>query len=463
MSNTPAPRKSRGRWLFGILVVACAAALFVWPTSAQWLRGMLVRISAAPATGSVHADEHGHEHGHAHEAVESIELSEQARKNIGLELMKVALGPFERTIDVPGIVVERPGRSNIQVTASMNGVVTRVYPIQGQAVLPGEPLFDVRLTHEDLVQSQTELLRTAEQLDVIGREIVRLEKVSADGAIAGKTLLERKYDLQMQQATQRAQRQALLLHGLNDAQVETILKERKLLQMLTISAPLVEGDSQATAPPVLQVEEIKVDPGQSVTAGTPLAILANHAELHLEGSAFEQDVEAIHRAAGKDWSVAALLESQSRQPEVIHGLKILYLSNRVDAATRAYHFYVTFPNELLRESRTPDGRRLVYWRYKPGQRAHILVPVERWTDRIVLPATAIAQEGPESYVFVPNGDHFQRRPVHVEFMDQLSAVIEPDGSLYPGETVAKTGAHQLQLAIKNKSGGAIDPHAGHNH
>jgi cobalt-zinc-cadmium efflux system membrane fusion protein len=267
----------------------------------------------------------------------------------------------------------------------------------------------------------------------------------------------------MQEAAQRAQRQALLLHGLSAEQVETILSERKLLQTLTIKAPSIDEPVMQNQPPALQVEQVKVDPGQNVVTGETLAVLANHAELHLEGSAFEQDVDAIHRAAAKDWSVAALLESQAHEPEVIHGLKILYLSNRVDTDTRAYHFYVTFPNELLRESRTPDDRRLVYWRYKPGQRAHILVPVERWQERIVLPVTAVALEGAEAYVFVPNGERFERRPVHVEHRDQLWAVLAPDGSLYPGETVVKSGAHQLQLAIKNKSGGGIDPHAGHSH
>jgi len=35
--------------------------------------------------------------------------------------------------------------------------------------------------------------------------------------------------------------------------------------------------------------------------------------------------------------------------------------------------------------------------------------------------------------------------------------------LFPGDTIAMTAAQQLQLALKNKSGGAIDPHAGHTH
>ena len=93
----------------------------------------------------------------------------------------------------------------------------------------------------------------------------------------------------------------------------------------------------------------------------------------------------------------------------------------------------------------------------------VQVPVEQWPDRIVLPVDAVAQDGAEFYVFQENGDHFDRRPVHVEFQDQVSAVIANDGSLYPGDTVAYTGAHQLQMALKNKAGGGVDPHAGHNH
>jgi hypothetical protein len=42
-------------------------------------------------------------------------------------------------------------------------------------------------------------------------------------------------------------------------------------------------------------------------------------------------------------------------------------------------------------------------------------------------------------------------------------VIVSDGSLFPGDKVALVGAQQLQIALKNKSGGAPDPHAGHSH
>jgi len=105
----------------------------------------------------------------------------------------------------------------------------------------------------------------------------------------------------------------------------------------------------------------------------------------------------------------------------------------------------------------------VTWRYKPGQRMQLLVPVEEWRDRIVLPPEAVAQDGLEHYVFMTHGDHVHRQPVHVEYRDPTAVVIADDGALSPGDQIAMTAAQQLQLALKNRSGGAIDPHAGHNH
>ena len=93
----------------------------------------------------------------------------------------------------------------------------------------------------------------------------------------------------------------------------------------------------------------------------------------------------------------------------------------------------------------------------------VTVPVEQWEKRIVLPVDAVAQDGVETYVFVPNGKRFDRKPVHVEYRDRFKVVIADDGSVYEGDAVALSGAQQMLLALKNKSGGAVDPHAGHNH
>jgi cobalt-zinc-cadmium efflux system membrane fusion protein len=480
MSTTTGSKSSSGRlvatarWATGLALLAAIAVAGVYhetwlPDVQAWFAAQQQHQAVGDARGeSGHAghDHEGHDHA-GHDEANSLKLSEQARKNIGLKVEKITLAPFERTIGVPGLIVERPGRSAVQITAPLTGVITRIYPILGQSVSPGEKLFEIRLTHEELVQAQSEFLRTAEELDVIQQEIDRLTKVSEGGTIAGKVVLERKYEQQKQLAVQRAQHQALLLHGFSEQQVNDILATRTLLQTLTVYAPedeeQAESETSTVGATIYQVRELDVQKGQHVTAGDRLAQLSNHSELLIEGNAFEQDMAALERAAESGAKVSAIVEAEGKAPRVVRDLAILYLSGEVDQQSRAFHFYIRLPNRLLRQTEPVDGHRFVYWLFKPGQRVQLQVPIETWTDRIVLPVDAVAQDGVETYVFQPNGDHLDRRAVHVEHRDQLWAVIANDGTLFPGEYVAVNAAQQLQQALKNKSGGAIDPHAGHNH
>ena len=484
-----APRDGRKRmlWTFGgvTLIAAAAVAFFFVPGIRPWLAARLAATTWLSGDGHDEAaghasDEHEHdeanepgdggsqaapaEDGHRHDEASALALSQQAKANIGMRLTRVELRSFERTVTIPGMVVERPGWSALEVNAPMTGVVTRIYPIQGAAVTPGEPLFEVRLTHEDLLQKQTDFLQAVEELAVINQEVERLEKVAASGAIPEKTLLERRYDQQRQQAALRVQRQALLLHGLSAAQIDRIEQDRRLQQSLTVTTPAHEGPSAQAPATRYQVEELKVSQGSYVTAGSALCRLVDQAQLYIEGQAFEDDVAAVSQAAAKDWKVTALFGvAGSEGASTVPALRILYLEDRVETVSRTFRFYVVLPNEIEREARSPEGYQFVYWRFKPGQRAQIKVPVETWPERIVLPVDAVAQDGPDFFVFEANAGHFDRRIVHIEYRDQEWMVIANDGALKPGVMVAESAAYQMQLALKNKAGGGVDPHAGHNH
>jgi cobalt-zinc-cadmium efflux system membrane fusion protein len=453
------------RWIFicsGLAIVTAAVMLQSrWvPTTQQWLAAW----RSEPQTNSEQShDEASHA---AHGDPNVIELSPQARKNIGLTddlIQPVKLQPFTRSLSIPGSVTERPGRSVVEVTAPLTGVITRIFPIEGEALEAGAKLFEMRLTHEELVQSQADLLATAAAQDVVAKELARLEKLAEEGVIAGKRLLELKYERDKHAASVAAKRQALLLHGLTNAQVDTIIHKRELLRELTVTVPTVteEGDPTPEGT-VFLVQSVKVAQGQAVEAGTTLAALADHELLYIEGEAFERDVADVSRAANEDLPVTAILETDGAHSEVIKDLRVLYLATKIEPEKRTLHFYVTLPNEPQRDAKQ-DGRRFFAWKYRPGQRVQLEIPLETLPNRIVLPLDAIAQDAAESYVFTPNGKGFERRSVHVEYRDTRQAVIVSDGSLFPGDKVALTGAQQLHIAIKNKSGGAPDPHAGHSH
>ena len=483
------------RQLAAILVAAIVLYLgrgFWLPSVSSWGRSVVASFRPSHAAINSHrhhaaADAHAHA---GHDADASLELSAQALRNIGLtqdKIRPIRLETFRKSLTVPAVIVERPGRTTVQVATPMTGVITHVHALKGEAVEVGSLLFRIRLTHEDLVRAQTEFVKTLGELDVERREIARLSKLNS-GAVAGKVLLERKYSRDKLTALLQAQREALRLHGLSSQQVDQIATNRRLLQELRIVAPSTddhdhdelqlskvavrtvaftslmqdnENANVATNRPMI-LQQLDVHKGQSVMAGETLCVLADYSELFIEGLAFEQDVRRLRRAAQNEWPVQAIFQTGDAETDVLDGMEIAYLASRVDTSSRTLHFYVRLSNELASD-RVANGNRFVGWKYLPGQRLQLRVPVEQWERQIVLPVDAVAREGAEYFVFQQNGDHFDRVSVHVKHKDQISVVIENDGSLFPGDVVAMRGAHQMQMALKNKSGGAVDPHAGHQH
>ncbi len=342
-------------------------------------------------------------------------------------------------------------------------------------------LFTLRLTHEDLVNAQKEFLGTLGQLDVERAELNRLRQIDSS-VMARKTLLEKQYQIETLEASLKAQRNALHLHGLDSDQIARIETERTLIREMKVTVPflhadsslhgheeserhLTDGEPESDHELITQeflVQQLAVNMGQAVETGQTLCRLANLETLYIEGRAFEQDAPEIRAAANNKLGVRAIPEGQNAGASGLDNLRIVRTANEIDLESRALHFYVELPNQIEYESRADQGR-FVTWRYKPGQRMQLRVPVDVWKDVFVLPVDAVAQEGLETYVFVQNGKQLERRAVHVIHRDQINAIIASDGSLYPGEYVAQNGAHQRLMAIKNQSGAAVDPHAGHNH
>jgi len=430
----------------------------------QWVQDVAIALEEPDHGADHHGDDH-HENGHGHEGhveADALRLSKQALKNVGYKSIRIELQPFVRTVTMPAMVVERPGRSQFDVTAPMTGIVKKVYRIEGEAIEPGEPLFDLHLTHKDLVTAQRDFLRLTEELDVVEREVRRLQSVG-DGVIAGKRILERQYEEQKIKAALHAQRQGLLLHGLTKEQLDQIQHKRSLLKTLTIVAPEhFNGEEPHGSPTLFHLQRLHSQSGKQVSAGSRLAVLADHRQLYIEGRAFEEDAERLNLSAKDNWNISAVLMSPGTTRSIAENLQILYLSDQVEPESRALKFYIALPNEVVRDQ-TKDGHRFIGWKYKPGQRMEVRIPVQQLEQRIVLPVDAVVEEGAETFVFQMHGDHFDRVAVHVELRDRDFVVIANDDVLYPGDIVAASGAYLMHLALKNKAGGGVDPHAGHNH
>ena len=398
-------------------------------------------------------------------AVEALELQDVA----------IHLQDVWRSIRIPASVVEKPGQSAHALAAPIHGTVERIYTVPGQAVSPGYALLDLRVTDEALSQAQIDLLQVMTRMDVIDEELKRLEPLIQSGSVSGKRKRDLSYERQQKDTEHQLHIQELLVRGLDSQQVDEIIKNRELMRQYTVrvtghsASGHSETDSEAAdAEPNYSVEALFVLPGATVKRGDDLCRLAYHAELYLVGSAFENELDQVVKATEQQRTVVATFGTHGA--EYRRGnLSIEFIDNHVDGKSQTFSFYLPIQNEVVRDYTNAKGVRFRTWRFKPGQRAHLQLPVEEFADHIRLPLAAVVNDGVTDYVFRkldhhhgPNEVEYQRVAVQVEYQDSASSVLKNSGSLKVGEKVVANRSYELNLELKSVAGEG-GAHHGHSH
>ena len=478
--------------LFALAAIFVCAVVAVGVMNIDRIRQLLPATTNADAPEKESDPHAGHNHG---EGGKHVELTAQARDNLKLETGRVTLSDYYHTLQVPGVVREKPGHSDHAVATTVNGIVKKVHATPGQTVKPGDPLFDLQLTGEALATAQAGLLDLLQQVETLDAELKRITPLAESGGVAAKRKLELEYERKRIVGQRDVRAQELLVRGLHPSQVEQIVTKKQLIREFTVrvpdhfvddektpqsknpdSKPVHESPADELAHEEMQfsVETLDVFPGKAVRPGDSLCHLAYHTVLYVEGQAFENEIEAIGRLQQNGWT--ANLEFGTEGHQILRkGAQIHYLDNHVDPDSQTFRFYVRLENEVLQETRDEQGKLYRSWRFKPGQRAHIVIPIKKWERQLKLPLAAVVQEGPNAYIFrriarmrAPDGktfnDEFEQVPVRVLHQDTKFAVLAADGNVKPGDIVAMNNAYQLQLATTSSSGGGGGhSHHGHSH
>lgn len=473
--------------LYPALAVAVLGALgFVgYRTRERWWSHVFPSKPAANS-GDGHGEKAGADphagHDHAHDHGDRVKLSPQAQKNLGLDVDTLTPEDYWRKVLIPGAVVDRPGESDRSVTTKVAGVVTDIKARPGDTVKAGDPLFTLQLASEFIQAAQTDLAKTAREIEFA---VVRRDQVAdlvKKGTRPEIALVEEENQIKRLTTQLQAYRRQLQVFGLTPDQV-TCAEKGEVITEITIVAPnrLPAAISVSTGPPstgpaatLYEVQDLKVNLGDQVQAGQTLISLANHQRLFVEGRAFKSEAGALALAVEKkvpikvEFADEVTGEWPSLEPLVIH-----HLSNQVDLATRTFAFYLPLDNQSRTFER--NGKTHFVWRFRPGQRVRIKVPVERYVAYaadgkteilpFVLPAGAVVREGPEAFVFVQTGDMFVRKPVRVLYEDRTDVVIANDGSVTEADFVVKNQAAAINRALKASQAGGEGGHGheGHNH
>jgi multidrug efflux pump subunit AcrA (membrane-fusion protein) len=458
------------RWRIGIgvlLLVALGSGAYL--TRSRWLPWCQSFLAHDAKTVAATADQdHGHDHEHEEDESlgESVILTDQAIVNLGIRSARVSPGAYWRTLVIPGQIVERPGHSDHRVTSPSDGIVSRISVHPGDTISPDDELFRIRLTSEAVHQAQADLYQKSQEREMVRAQRARL--AAAGDAIAKERLIEIENQLARIELSLTARQRELLWRGFTEEQVAAVTRG-EFVQELVVRAPRQEShpkhlkngplaeashDSSDGNQRLGEVQELSVELGERVQAGQSLCLLAHHHALAIEGHAFADEAPLLQRAVRSGWPVRVdFLEAEaagwSRPPD---SFAIRHIGNTVDPTHRTISFWMPLENESQRV--LANGRQILLWRFRPGQRVRIRVPIEKLESVHVLPAAAIVRDGIESYLFVQNVNRFHRFSVRVLTQDRDNVVVANDGTLLPGMYVVQEGAAKLNRALKSAASGA---------
>jgi len=382
-----------------------------------------------------------------------VRLSPQARANLNLVVKPVQPTTYWRTVEYPGVIVDRPGITDLGVVAPITGVVTQIHAFPGDAIEPDGPLFTLRLTSEPLYNSQLELYKAIQDAEIAKRELDRISGAATTGAIPRARVIEVENQIQRARATIESYRQDLRARGLTSDQVASAERGRYITETVVPApaAALQADDSSGVAPFSFEVQSLAIELGQQVSAGEVVCHLADYRSLLIEGRGFKDDMPLVQAAVKNGWDVQVEFElpATGDWPPLPERLPIHHLANTVDPDTRTFSFYIELENQSQTYER--DGATRMLWRFRPGQHLRLRVPVEKMDNVFVLPQQAIVWEGPEAFVFRQNGEFFDRKPVHVLCEDRTCGVVANDGSIKPGFYIAQGAAASLNRVMNSQS------------
>ncbi len=450
------PRSRILRWL---VLMAFAAALVA--VSVRYRELWLALLRPAEATAATKSLVESQEEKPA--ANDKIVVSEQAQLNLGLAAKPLKPQTYWKVIQVPGMVVDRPGQSDRGVVATATGVISNVFHFPGDTVQPGDPLFTLKLLSESLHLTQSELFKATQDITLAQAQRKRLALVP--GAVPEARVIEVDSQITRLEITVKTYRQELQNRGFGPELIDGIASG-KFVNEMTVNVPPLLSDApqvpeaSASLAPVInspvtyEVQELSVELGQQVQAGQTLCIVANHQKLAIEGRAFRDETPLLERSVKEKWPVEVDFQEETEDWGAIEqSFQIRHMANTIDPVNRTFAFRMPVENQ----SRVIDdeGRTQTLWRFRPGQKVKILVRVEKLDSVFVLPADAVASDGPEAFVFTQNVNTFERKAVRILLHDRQKVVLANDGTLLPGTYVVQSAAEQLNRMVKSGESSSV--------
>lgn len=387
----------------------------------------------------------------------NVILTDQAISNLGITPLLLKPTVYPKSLTVPGMILDRPGLSDRGVVSPVIGIIQTIHHLPGETVTPGQPLFTIRLLSETLHQTQSELFKNQQSIKLARTQLERLTQ--AGNAIPEVRLLEIQQQVTRLEVAAQAAHQELLSRGFTPTQIQGVADGTFVREMEVLVPPLASIRDSSTLQGTndnaahYEVQELKAELGQQVQAGQTLCTLANHHYLVIEGRAFRDETPFLERAVKEGWTVEVDFQEPagSGWGPCTQVFRIQHLANTIDPVNRTFAFRLPLSNESRVVRQGTQTQTL--WRFRPGQKVRLQVPVDEIRNVWVVPRDAVTREGAESYVFTQNVNTFTRQPVKVVLQDRTRSILAVDPGIPAGTFIAQNGAAQINRMLKSATSG----------
>ena len=339
-----------------------------------------------------------------------IRLSASSAELAGLQLAKVEARQGRCVLNAMGKILAPPPQTAI-VSYSFPGRVVEIHVRVGDWVEKGQRV--ITIESQEVGEAKIEFFKSQAALELAKLNLDRENRLLASGIGVKKGLVAAEAEHKLAQANVEAAEKKLHVLGFTEERIKEITRAHEINPTITLTAP-VAG----------KVVESKAILGGMVDETTEILKIIDPRSLWADAGVYEKDLAKVKVGQRVEVAVPAY------PGEVFQGT-VSYIGDLVDEETRT----ITVRTEVAN-----DDQRL-----KPGMFADVCLLLNGGDPMLLVPSSAVLEEGSQKIVFVKSGDGFARREVetHAVEGDQVQIV----SGLNAGEEIVVQGNHQLKSEL----------------
>ncbi len=397
-------------------------------------------------------------------------VSPETAAHIGLKTAEVDFGAVEEVLQLLGIVRAAPDRQ-WSISTRTAGKVLAVHVQAGDRVRKGDLLveidspvlakniYEARKLEVEYQKLLLDVVRSEGRVQKLGVEVENTAAVAelveaelARSVAAGERTISLNVLAERRAAALRARGEAKLKAvdlKLATREIKVLKSQADALRLsrdALLAVANVEPAQQRETTDARPINLVRLlapadgvivhrwaIPGQWTTAGEKLLALADYSVLQIEGEIPES---LIARVRSRTSQTVRIRTANDAAP-VTDGT-VRFISPVLDEVKRTAH--------LLVDASNPDGK------LRDAMFVHLTVIVRSEPTAVVVPTSAVVADGPIHFVFVKNGDVYQKQDIDPGIMNDR--VVEVRAGLVPGDVVVIQGAYAL-TQLRPKAGATL--------